>query len=211
MRRKLRLGWISTYNARCGIAAHSEHLLEFFDKNAFDITIIADDQEKVGPDPDNVLRLWSKGGVRLERVKDFLITNGFDAAFFQHNFRFYDLGDFLDTLLALADAGIDVYVTFHRTRDLEDYDRLVSHQRMVQALHVCTRIFVHSLDDVNRLREWGVIDNVVLLAHGVIDRAPLNPDGVRSLLGLSGSLDIGTFAVHGAWEGLTRLIHRGSR
>jgi len=208
MKRKLRLGWISTYNARCGIAAHSEHLLEFFDKNAFDITIIADDQEKVGPDPDNVLRLWSKGGVRLERVKDFLITNGFDAAFFQHNLRFYDLGDFLDTLLALADAGIDVYVTFHRTRDLEDYDRLVSHRRMVQALHVCTRIFVHSLDDVNRLREWGVIDNVVLLAHGVIDRAPLNPDGVRSLLGLSGcSPVVGTFGFMVPGKGLTELIH----
>jgi glycosyltransferase involved in cell wall biosynthesis len=208
MRRKLRLGWISTYNARCGIAAHSEHLLEFLDKSAFDITIIADDQEQIGPDPDNVLRLWSKVGGRLARVRDFLITNRFDAAFFQHNLRFYDFEEFVETLLALAEAGIDTFVTFHRTTDLQNHDRVVSQQRMTQAFQTCARIFVHSLDDVNRLREWGVTQNVVLLTHGVIDRTALNPDGVRGLLGLSGfSPVVGTFGFMLPGKGLTELIH----
>src|SRR5260370_27536515 len=126
MRRRLRLGWISTYNARCGIAAHSEHLLEFIDKSLFDITIIADDQERMRPDPDNLLRLWSKVGGRLARVRDFLTTNGFDAAFFQHNLRFYDFEEFVDTLLALAEAGIDTFVMLHRTSDLQNHDREVS-------------------------------------------------------------------------------------
>lgn len=208
MRRKLRLGWISTYNARCGIAAHSEHLLEFLDKSAFDITIIADDQERIGPDPDDVLRLWSKVGGRLARVRDFLITNGFDAAFFQHNLRFYDFEEFVDTLLALAEAGIDTFVIFHRTSDLQNHDRAVSQQRMTQAFQTCARIFVHNLDDVNRLRAWGVTQNVVLLTHGVIDRTALNPDGVRSLLGLSGFKPvIGTFGFLLPGKGLTELIH----
>jgi glycosyltransferase involved in cell wall biosynthesis len=208
MTRKLRLGWISTYNARCGIAAHSAHLLEFFDKSAFDITILADDQEGIGPDPDNLLRLWSKDRSGLARVSDFLVANKFDAAFFQHNFRFYDAREFADTLLALADAGLDIFVTLHRTRDLENQDWTVSPQWMTQALRACTRIFVHSLDDVNRLREWSVTDNVVLLAHGVIDRAALNADGVRSLIGLSGfSPVIGTFGFMLPGKGLTELIH----
>ncbi len=208
MRKKLRLGWISTYNARCGIAAHSGHLLEFIDKSNFEITILADDQERIGPDPDNLLRLWSKVGGRLDRVRDFLITNNFDAAFFQHNLRFYDFEEFVDTLLALAEANIDTFVTFHRTRDLKNHDRPVSQKRMTQAFQTCTRIFVHSLDDVNRLREWGVTQNVVLLAHGVIDRTPLNPDGVRGLLGLSGFTPvIGTFGFLLPGKGLTELIH----
>ena len=208
MRRKLRLGWISTYNARCGIAAHSEHLLEFLDKSAFDITIIADDQERIGPDPDNLLRLWSKVGGRLSRVRDFLITNRFDAALFQHNLRFYDFEEFVDTLLALAEAGIDTFVIFHRTSDLQNHDRAVSRQRMTQAFQSCARIFVHNLDDVNRLRAWGVTRNVVLLTHGVIDRTALNPDGVRGLLGLSGFRPvIGTFGFLLPGKGLTELIH----
>jgi len=208
VRRKLRLGWVSTYNARCGIAAHSEHLLEFLDKNAFDVTILADDQERIAPDPDNVLRLWSKVGGKLERVRDFLITNGFDAAFFQHNLRFYDFEEFVETLIALAQASIDTFVTFHRTSDLQNHDRPVSQQRMTQAFQSCARIFVHSLDDVNRLRAWGVTQNVVLLTHGVIDRTALNPDGVRGLLGLSGfSPVVGTFGFMLPGKGLTELIH----
>jgi glycosyltransferase involved in cell wall biosynthesis len=208
MKRKLRLGWISTYNARCGVAAHSEHLLEFFDENAFEITIIADDQEAIGPDPDNVMRLWTKGRGGLARVRDYLIENRFDAAFFQHNFSFFDFDDFADTLIALPDAGINTYVTFHRTKGLESHPPLASHQRMTRALQGCTRIFVHSLEDINRLRECGATDNVILLAHGVIDRPALKSDAVRSLLGLSdfGPV-VGTFGFLLPGKGLTELIH----
>jgi glycosyltransferase involved in cell wall biosynthesis len=202
MQRPLRLGWVSTYNARCGIAAYSEHLLEFFDKKAFEITIIADDQEAIQPDPDNISRLWSKSDGGLARVRNYLVTNGFDAAFFQHNFSFFDFADFADTLLALSEAGIDTFVTFHRTKDL------VADRQTTEALRSCTRVFVHSLEDVNRLRECGVSANVVLLAHGVIDRAAPNADAVRSLLGLSAFRPvIGTFGFLLPDKGLTELIH----
>jgi glycosyltransferase involved in cell wall biosynthesis len=202
MRRKLRLGWISTYNARCGIAAYSEHLLEFFDKGTFEITILADDQEAIRPDPDNMLRLWSKSGGGLARITNHLITNEFDAAFFQHNVSFFDFSDFAATLTALSDSGINTFVTFHRTRDL------VAHQKTTEALRSCTRIFVHSLEDVNRLRELGVTANVVLLPHGVIDRPAPNAAAVRSLLGLSGCGPVvGTFGFLLPDKGLTELIH----
>src|SRR6516165_3640865 len=201
MRRKLRLAWISTYNARCGIAAYSEHLLEFFDKSAFEITILADDQEAIRPDPDNIVRLWSKSG-SLARVRSHLIANGFDAAFFQHNFSFFDSDDFADTLAALSEAGINTFVTFHRTKDV------VAHQRLAEGLQGCTRVFVHSLDDVNRLRDFGVSDNVALLAHGVIDRVAPDADAVRSLLGLSAfGPAIGTFGFMLPGKGLPELIH----
>ena len=202
MQRQLRLGWVSTYNARCGIAAYSEHLLEFFDQNAFEITIIADDQEAIQPDPDNILRLWSKSDGSLARVRDHLMTNGFDAAFFQHNFSFFDSEDFAGTLLALSEAGINTFVTFHRTKDL------VAHRQMTEALRSCTRVFVHSLEDVNRLHECGVSANVVFLPHGVIDRAAPNADAVRSLLGLSAFRPVvGTFGFLLPDKGLTELIH----
>ena len=208
MIRKLRLGWISTYNARCGIATHSEHLLEFFDKSVFEITILADDQEAIRPDPDNIVRLWRKGGDGLANVRNYLITNRFDAAFFQYNFGLIEFGDFTNTLIALSDEGIDTFVTFHRTRDLENHRRLVSHQKMMKALRSCAGIYVHSLEDVNRLHEFGVIENVVLLAHGVMDRASLDADVVRSLLGLSDFTPvIGTFGFLLPGKGLTELIH----
>ncbi|HYZ41869.1 MAG TPA: glycosyltransferase, partial [Stellaceae bacterium] len=202
MTRKLRLGWVSTYNARCGIATHSEHLLEFFDKDAFAITILADDQAAIAPDPDNVQRLWSKGG-GLGRVRGYLITNRFDAVLLQHNFSFYDPNDFADTVIALADESINTFVILHRTSGIDD-----QRHRLVQALQSCARVFVHSLEDVNRLREWGVTDNVALLAHGVIDRAPLNADAVRGLLGLADCRPvIGSFGFLLPGKGLVELIY----
>jgi glycosyltransferase involved in cell wall biosynthesis len=208
MRRKLRLGWVSTYNARCGIAAHSEHLLEFFDKTAFEITIFADDQKATRPDPDNVMRLWSKDGGGLSRVRDYLIENRFDAAFFQHNFSFFDFGEFADTLIALSDAGMNTFVTFHRTKDLVNHHGPSAHQKMTQALQSCARIFVHSLEDVDRLRQSDVTENVVLLSHGVIDRTALDTDAVRSLVGLSDfSPVIGTFGFLLPGKGLRELIY----
>src|SRR6516162_8822164 len=202
MRRKLRFGWISTYNAQCGIATHTEHLLEFFDEGAFEITILADDQEAIRPDPDNMLRLWSKSDGSLACVRDHLITNRFDAALFQHNFSFFDFDDFADTLVELRDAGIQTYVTLHRTKDLAE------HWQMTKALQGCTRVFVHGLEDVNRLRECGVSANVVLLPPGVIDLAAPNAAAVRSLLGLSRfSPVIGTFGFLLPGKGLPELIH----
>ena len=96
----------------------------------------------------------------------------------------------------------------HRTRHLENYRSLFSHQKLADALQSCTRVFVHGLDDVNRLRECGLTENVILLAHGVIDRPTMNMDAVRSLLGLSdfGPV-IGTFGFLLPGKGLTELIH----
>jgi glycosyltransferase involved in cell wall biosynthesis len=208
MSRRLRLGWVSTYNARCGIATYSEHLLEYVDQSAFEITILADDQEAIGPDPENIVRLWSKGSSGLTRVANYLIANGFDAAVFQYNFAFFHIREFVDTLIELSDAGIHTFVIFHQTRDLEDDHLSVSHPKIAEGLQSCTRIFVHVLEDVNRLRELGVTRNVVLLAHGAIDRSPLDMDAARSLLGLSDFTPvIGTFGFLLPGKGLPELIH----
>src|SRR5439155_10169447 len=51
-------------------------------------------------------------------------------------------------------------------------------------------------------------DNVVLLAHGVIDRPSLDPDGVRGLLGLSSCHPVlGSFGFMVPGKGLPELIH----
>ena len=208
MTRKLRLGWISTYNTRCGIASYSAHLLEHFDKNMFDITILATSQEKIGPDPQNVQRLWSRDIGSLAAVKDHLVKNNFDVAMFQHNHKFYDDREFVDLLMDLAEIGITTFVTLHRTKGLDDDNRAATHRELARALQTCAGIFVHAIADVNRLREWGVTENVVLLPHGVIDRPPLNPQAVRGLLGLSGfGPVIGSFGFLLPGKGLTELIY----
>jgi glycosyltransferase involved in cell wall biosynthesis len=183
-------------------------LLEFFDEDAFEVTIIADDQEVVELDHNNIVRLWSKSSGDLSPVANYITSNAFDAVVFQYNFALFDFNELLKNLTHLHDEGIDTFVTFHRTQDLEYNKSQILPQRIIEPLQRCIRIFVHSIDDVNRLKECGITGNVVLLAHGVIDRPVLKAAAVGSLLGLSDfSPIIGTFGFLLPGKGLTELIH----
>jgi glycosyltransferase involved in cell wall biosynthesis len=210
MTRKLRLAWISTYNSRCGIAAYSQHLLEHFDRDMFDIAILAADEPPLGPDPQNVHRIWRPLDGNLARLRQRLLSGGFDAAYFQHNFSLFESTGFAALLDNLHRAGLDTYVTLHRTMDdPAAADRRVGLlQPLATALAGCTRIFVHGVDDMNRLKECGVTGNLVLLPHGVIDRPPLSAAAVRVLLGLDRADPvIGTFGFLMPYKGLQNLIH----
>jgi glycosyltransferase involved in cell wall biosynthesis len=207
--RKLRLAWISPYNARCEIAAGSRHLLEHFDRNAFAITILAADQPPLTPDPANLRRVWRPGDGNLGRLRHHLLSGGFDAAFFQHDFDLFAAEAFAALLGELQQAGIDTYVVLHRTGDEREAgggrDPL---QPIAAALKDCTRVFVHDAEDMNRLQRHGVIDNVALLPHGVVDRPPLSSSAVRALLDLEGCGPvIGAFGSTFPHRGLATLIH----
>jgi len=208
MTRKLRLAWVSTYNARCGIAAYSENLLEFLDPAVFDITILANDEHPVRGDSPNVRRLWTDRTGSLERVRDHLLANNFDAVLFQFNFGFFDIHDFAKTLAALHGAGIDTFLIMHKTSDAFIDGRSVSLEEIAPTLKDCTRVFVHGVDDINRLKSMGIVDNVVLMKHGVRDRPPLEAAAVRSLLGLQrfGPV-IGTFGFLVPPKGFQAIIH----
>jgi glycosyltransferase involved in cell wall biosynthesis len=209
MTRKLKLAWVSTYNSRCGIAGYSQHLIAHFDPHAFDITILAADQPPLMPDPANLRRVWQPLAGDLARLRHCLLTSGFDAAFFQHNVSLFEWDSFAAVLLSTQQAGIDTYLTLHRTVDALPSTMPPGRLRqIVGALAGCTRIFVHGVDDMNRLKEWGVSDNVVLLPHGVIDRPPLSASAVRALLGLERfSPVLGTFGFLLPYKGLQSLIH----
>ena len=207
--RKLKLAWISTYNSRSGIAEYSHHLIEHFDPEAFDITILAADESPLGPDLQNVHRVWRVLDGNLASLRHRLLAGGFDAAYFQHSFDLFESNSFGAVLDGLQRAGIDTYVTLHRTMDDPGMDRRTSLlQPIAAALKGCTRIFVHTVDDMNRLKACGITENLVLLPHGVVDRAPLSASAVRLLLGLE-SCDpvIGSFGFLFPHKGFQTLIY----
>ena len=58
------IGWISTYNTRCGAATYSEHLIKFM---KFKPTVLAAYSKTSGPaDDENTIRCWNNG------VDDFI-------------------------------------------------------------------------------------------------------------------------------------------
>lgn len=206
MNRKIRLAWVSTYNSRCGLATHSAHLLEYFDREVYDITVIGNHQAPLKPDPANLVRLWPDRSGSLAPVTDFI--RKFDAVFVNFHFSLMEIHDLAETLKSAQLAGIDTYVTLHKTVDTVIDGRAVSLSEIAAVLGACTRLIVHTEADIARLKTFGVVDNVVMIPPGVIDRPALSQATVRSLLSLQHFHPIvGTFGFLLPPKGLRQLIH----
>jgi glycosyltransferase involved in cell wall biosynthesis len=166
------IGWITTWNTRCGIAAYSEHLLAKFPQP---VTILAPRQPgKIRDDGPNCIRSWlsskeENGFGELSRQIGIL---GLNTIVVQFNYGFYNFRQLNDFINAQIDAGRVVIVMMHSTTDpgvppVWNW----SLAEVVTALARCQRILVHSIADLNRLKEIGLVRNVSMFPHGVMDLA----------------------------------------
>lgn len=205
MHRKIRLAWISTFNSRCGLATHSEDLLEHFDRAVYDIVVVADRGERLKPDPPYVRRLWPDAAGSLAEARDFLA--GFDAVFVNFHPALIAIDELARTLRAAQLAGIATYVNLHKTLDTMIDGRRVSLRDIAPALRASSRVIVHAAADVARLEGMDIAGNVTLIPLGVIDRPVPEKARVRDLLDLQRFHPIvGTFGFLLPQKGLPQLI-----
>ena len=168
-RRKLtaqpRIGWITTFRKRCGIATYSEHLLDVLGLPSI---ILANTQETGTAEPGHVVRCWDEGqSDPLDRVAAAIAQHALDTIVVQFNYGFFDFGHLRALLHQLCNEGRRVVVTLHASIDPPGQDdrRLAL---LVDALRRCDRLLVHSIQDMNRLKAHGLVDNVALFPHGVL-------------------------------------------
>ncbi|CAM5507889.1 D-inositol-3-phosphate glycosyltransferase [Aquamicrobium terrae] len=198
-----RVGWVSTYNKRCGIATYSQHLIDVLGLPTVILAGHAD--EKLGKDGDNVVRCWHEG-----KVDDFAAVLAavehwkLDVVVVQFNYGFYDFECLAAFLHRLVDAGKTVVVTLHATIDPahEPHRKL---EMLVPALARCDRLLVHSVNDMNRLKRHGLVENVSLFPHGVL--APKAPAAAtRSAKGRNRPVTVASYGFFLPNKGLLELI-----
>lgn len=205
MRRRIRLAWVSTFNSRCGLATHSEHLLEHFDRAIYDIVVAADRQQPVKRDPAEVRRLWPDAAGSLGAVREFI--RGFDAVFVNFHPALIAIEELALTLRAAQLAGLDTYVNLHKTLDTRLGGRVVSLRDVAPELRGATRLVVHSAADVARLESFGIAGNLTMLPLGAIERQAQSRQQVRQLLDLQHFHPIiGSFGFLLPQKGLPQLI-----
>ncbi|MGO4168398.1 glycosyltransferase [Novosphingobium sp. YAF33] len=171
-----RIGWISTWNERCGIATYSEHLIGAMDA---DVVVFGPENYVAVDVQDTAQRLWTrtKSSSNLSRVLDSPLAEDVDVFVVQFNNTFFDHNDLTNFILAARHRNKRIVVSLHSTKDQiettppEDYH--LSH--MVAAFAVCDRLLVHSIEDLNRLKSLGLVDNVVLFPHGTLIQATTPP------------------------------------
>jgi glycosyltransferase involved in cell wall biosynthesis len=162
-----KVGWITTWNTKCGIATYSSHLIHSLPG---DVTVFAAHApERTAVDGTAVMRSWEQGDHdTLDELAAAIDAAGVTTLVLQFNYGFFQLERLAEFLLAQRAAGRIVVVTLHATIDPAH----VQHKRLeilVPALRACQRILVHAPGDLNRLKRHGLLDNVTLFPHGILD------------------------------------------
>ena len=86
----------------------------------------------------------------------------------QFNYSFFDFTNFYEFLEKQVKDGRTVIIMMHSTTDAE----VTPHKKLeflTPIFSKVARILVHSISDLNRLKNYGLIDNVAIFPHGIVD------------------------------------------
>ncbi len=207
----LRVGMVTTWNERCGIAEYSRQLIEATHEAAIEWTILAphrDDADGLVASPPwrgsgrepAAIRCWRdawptdlSGVVTEARRLDLQVVH------LQSHLNLWGSAQ-VDALAALRADCRRVFMTLHSVRGARpDADA-------VRGLAAITRLFVHTEIDRRRLAGLGLRDNVTMLPQGCPRVGTQAAVDVRRALGITGDPVVGTFGFLRPHKGVLELI-----
>lgn len=171
-----RMVWLTSWATRCGIASYSKNLVDHLPAG---IEILASKYEPAVPDTALVHRCWMPGREDdLTELAEKLNALDVTDVVIQFNYSFFNFTRTCDLVEDQIRRNRRVYFTLHATKDPIPSVRLADLQ---PALAMASAVFVHSDNDVARLRDIGITSNVVVIPQGVrlID-TPLVPKPVNA-------------------------------
>jgi len=165
-----KIGIITTWNTRCGIASYTKYLSKSFINESIILAPTTDEKNLTAKDESNVRRIWKLSKDDLKQMLNYILSIKLETIFIQFNYGFFNFKD-LDLFIShLVDCGIDVHITFHSTVD--SVKNRAKKLELIKSLHKCTTIFIHTKQDIINLNKIGIKDNIVLLNQGIIDISP---------------------------------------
>ena len=197
---KPNIGWITTWNTKCGIATYSEHLIRQMPDTVHVLSARSDALQH--PDDDQVTRCWDQGGLdTLESLAEAVEQHNINVLVIQFNYGFFHFEHFARFVDQQIHAGRKIVVVLHATTDpAHEADKKLS--QLVPILGRCHRLLVHSIPDLNRLKSYGLLDNVTLFPHGILDHEPQH----QSAFSRGGAFTIATFGFFLPHKGLIETI-----
>lgn len=158
----LRLGMITPWNTKCGVAEYSKYLIE----NLPDVRIsIFTNHEHLLVDTDglNVIRCWESPLCQFDTLFSEIIKKNIDIIHFQFNFGLFQLSNLIQLKNKLQKMGVKVILTFHGTVGPKEI-RLENYSSDLQTFD---SIIVHTEGDLKRMSDIGVKENVALIPQGI--------------------------------------------
>lgn len=207
-RKPIKLGWITSWNAKCGIASYSSYLIRHL-PNTYTIRILASHSDYLlcedGPE---VIRCWENYTVKdLDDLeKTILRLERLEAVVIQFQFAFFHLPTLGKLVEKLHARGVKIIIFFHATKAITRAEAKASLSQIKNSLAQVDRLLVHGEADLHRLRSLGLSHNAQLFPQGVHELAGQDVDGLRSRLGIRGRPVLGTYGFLLPHKGIIELI-----
>ena len=159
-----RIGIITSWNTKCGIASYSRNL---FDKFQSQFCILANYEKSVNDTNDNlILRCWNMGDDDFAEIMNNIYERRLSTIIIQFNFGMYDFKKLSAFIRRLKKESIHVLILLHSTiNPIGREDKRLD--LLYDALNLCDRLMVHSVHDLNRLKHLNLVDNVLLFPHAI--------------------------------------------
>lgn len=214
-----RIGWVSSWNSKCGIATYSRLLVE--PALAGPVTVLADRHARqIAADEKNVVRCWEQiqpdgqGGYcedSLEMLYEEITRRKLDTVVIQFNFSFFGLQPLAALLTRLHTDGVRTLVFFHSTADVKWGDLPKRLSDIQSALSGCSRLMVHGVEDLNRLKAMGLDANATLFPHGVMATPQISTPQDPHYAALAGKQVIASYGFLLPHKGIYELIKAFAR
>ena len=85
-------------------------------------------------------------------------SNNINWVLIQFNYGFFDFSDLSDLIFSLKRKSKNVIILLHSTKDPKNNNSKLLFN-LKKALQNCSRVLVHSIEDLNRLKKLNIIDN----------------------------------------------------
>lgn len=204
----LRLGWVSTWDVKCGVAEYSRFLLSDLRATSDDIkiNILGDDRtdELKRFEHGKIVKAWSllDDQAVMAQLARGVAVNDPHILVIQHQ---PGLISWLNLAHLLQDTRLKVrktVVVLHSVPTLAQLPEKDRHS-VIAALRGATRLLVHQVSDINRLKDYGLVANVTHFPHGApprfkaADARPLSRDDAPV---------IGSYGFFLPGKGISKLI-----
>lgn len=196
-----RLGLISTWGTRCGVAAYSKLVLRAI---PLEFSVFAPYSDSlIAPDDTFVHRCWTPGDTDdLIALEQEIIASRVTTVLIQFHYGFYHFDALTRLVKALRTAQISTSIQLHSTADPPEHILPKKLRTLAATLNSCANIFVLSEIDIERLANIGVSENVTLMPLAVNRAMPKAVPYVRS----DGDFIIASYGFFLPHKGIHELI-----
>ena len=162
-----KIGWISTWNQKCGIASYSRNFIDCIFEEVLVFAPFREPNNEINEM--NVRTSWPYPSVQdtnLNQLYSDIVSSNISSLVIQFNYSFFDFREFSKFIDKITNKKINLIIFLHSTIDPDQNasKKLIS---LIDCLKKFKRVFVHTLNDLNRLKDIGVVENVSIFPHPI--------------------------------------------